>query len=360
MDMTKRRFWLAAFVAIVLVKPGAGLAAESRDLVAGAHKEGKIVIYSSTDSASAEPLLQDFKSLYPFLQLEYNDLNTTEIYNRFVAESAAGTGTADLLWSSAMDLQLQLATKGSALTYASPEISGLPKWAVWQNQAYGTTFEPVSIAYNKRLLPADAVPQSHTDLLRVLKEKPDVFKDKIATFDPEKSGVGFLMMTQDAKVFPQFWDLVKLLGSSGVKVYTSTGAMLEKVGSGEHYLAYNIIGSYVLLREKKDPSMGLILPKDYTLAFSRIALISKTARSPNAAKLFLDYLLSKRGQTVMSEKALVYSIRSDVTGHITAAGLTQDLGKALKPISVNTDILAGLEQNKRLEFMKQWQSALKR
>ena len=150
-----------------------------------------------------------------------------------------------------MDLQIQLASKGNALTYASPENSGLPKWAVWQNQAYGTTFEPVSIAYNKRLLPADAVPQSHADLVKLLKAKPDVYKEKIATFDPEKSGVGFLMMTQDAKVFPQFWDLAKGLGATGAKVYTSTGAMLEKVGSGEHTLAYNIIGSYVLLRQKK-------------------------------------------------------------------------------------------------------------
>ena len=336
------------------------VAAENAATLAGAKKEGKLIIYSSTDSASVEPLLQDFKSLYPFLQVEYNDLNTTEIYNRFTAESASGAGTADLLWSSAMDLQLQLAHKGNALSYASPEISGLPKWAVWQNQAYGTTFEPVSIAYNKRLLPTDAVPQSHADLIRLMKAKPDVFKDKIATFDPEKSGVGFLMMTQDAKVFPQFWDLARGLGAVGAKVYTSTGAMLEKVGSGEHTLAYNIIGSYVLLRQKKDPSLGLVLPKDYTLAFSRIAFISKTARNPNAAKLLLDYILSKRGQTVMSEKSLVYSIRSDVPGAVTAAGLTKELGKAVKPIEVNTDILAGLEQTKRLAFMKQWKEALKR
>ena len=340
--------------------PSLHAAAAENSATVSAQKEGKLVIYSSTDSASVEPLLQDFKSLYPFLQVEYNDLNTTEIYNRFVAETAAGSGAADFLWSSAMDLQLQLVTKGNALTYASPEISGLPKWAVWQNQAYGTTFEPVSIAYNKRLLPADAVPHTHADMIRLPKEKPELFNGKIATFDPEKSGVGFLMMTQDAKVFPQFWDLVKTLGSSGAKVYTSTGAMLEKVGSGEHYLAYNIIGSYVLLRQKKDPSMGLVLPKDYTLVFSRIAFISKTARNPNAAKLFLDYLLSKRGQTVMSEKSLVYSLRSDVAGNTTAAGLTKELGKALKPIDVNTQILAGLEQNKRLEFMKQWQAALKR
>src|SRR5438132_8206549 len=344
--MIKRVVWLSVVLAALCFQNLSTYAAESPQTLAGAQKEGKLVIYSSTDSASVEPLLQDFKSLYPFLQVEYNDLNTTEIYNRFVAETASGSGTA--------------ASKGNALAYASPEISGLPKWAVWQNQAYGTTFEPVSIAYNKRLLPADAVPQNHSDMIRLPKEKPDVFKEKIATFDPEKSGVGFLMMTQDAKMFPQFWDLAKALGSSGTKVYTSTGAMLEKVGSGEHYLAYNIVGSYVLLRQKKDPSLALVLPKDYTLVFSRIAFISKTARNPNSAKLFLDYILSKRGQSVMSEKSLVYSIRSDVTGNVTAAGLTKELGKALKPIEVNTDILAGLEQKKRLEFMKQWQAALKR
>jgi iron(III) transport system substrate-binding protein len=356
----KKLLIIGLLMGALIAQAARAVAAESAATLAGAKKEAKLIIYSSTDSASVEPLLQDFKSLYPFLQVEYNDLNTTEIYNRFTAESASGAGTADLLWSSAMDLQLQLAHKGNALSYASPEISGLPKWAVWQNQAYGTTFEPVSIAYNKRLLPADAVPQSHADLIRLMKAKPDVFKDKIATFDPEKSGVGFLMMTQDAKVFPQFWDLARGLGAVGAKVYTSTGAMLEKVGSGEHTLAYNIIGSYVLLRQKKDPSLGLVLPKDYTLAFSRIAFISKTARNPNAAKLLLDYILSKRGQTVMSEKSLVYSIRSDVPGAVTAAGLTKELGKAVKPIEVNTDILAGLEQTKRLAFMKQWKEALKR
>ena len=356
----KQLLLIALLFGVVAWPISRGYTAESNPTIAAAQKEGKLIIYSSTDSASVEPLLQDFKTVYPFLQVEYNDLNTTEMYNRFVAESASGAGTADFMWSSAMDLQIQLASKGHALSYASPEISGLPKWAVWQNQAYGTTYEPVSIAYNKRLLPADAVPQSHADFIRLMKEKPDVFKEKIATFDPEKSGVGFLMMTQDAKVFPQFWDLAKGLGATGAKVYTSTGAMLEKVGSGEHTLAYNIIGSYVLLRQKKDPSLGLVLPKDYTLAFSRIAFISKTARNPNAAKLFLDYILSKRGQTVMSDKSLVYSLRADVPGPITAAGLNKDLGKAIKPIDVNTDMLAGLEQTKRLDFMKQWKEALKR
>jgi iron(III) transport system substrate-binding protein len=327
---------------------------------AAAQKEGRVVIYSSTDSASAEPLLQDFKSQYPGIQVEYNDLNTTEVYNRFLAENAAGAGTADFLWSSAMDLQLQLVQNGSAQSHTSPEVAHLPKWAVWQNQAFGTTFEPVTMTYNKRLLPQDAVPSSHADLTRLLKEKAAVYKGKLATFDPEKSGVGFLMMTQDLKVSPAFWDLAKAMGSVDVKVYTSTGAMLEKVSSGEHTLAYNIIGSYGLLRQQKDQSIGLVFPKDYTLVFSRIAFIPKGARHPNAGKLFLDYILSKRAQTIMANKALIYALRDDVEGQATAAALTKEMGKVLKPIEVGPDLLTALDKTKRLDFLKRWQEALKR
>ncbi|HKA34496.1 MAG TPA: ABC transporter substrate-binding protein [Candidatus Binatia bacterium] len=349
----KRSLLILAVLAFI---SGAAHAADQ----AAAQKEGRVVIYSSTDSASAEPLLQDFKSQYPGIVVEYNDLNTTEVYNRFLAEAAAGAGTADFLWSSAMDLQLQLVQSGNAQPYTSPETAHLPKWAVWQNQAFGTTFEPVTMTYNKRLLPQDAVPSSHADLVKLLKEKAAVFKGKLATFDPEKSGVGFLMMTQDLKVFPAFWDLAKAMGSVDVKVYTSTGAMLEKVSSGEHTLAYNIIGSYGLLRQQKDQSIGIVFPKDYLLAFSRIAFVPKGARHPNAGKLFLDYILSKRAQTIMANKALIYALRDDVEGQATAAALNKEMGKVVKPIEVGPDLLTALDKTKRLDFLKRWQEALKR
>src|SRR5262249_7935750 len=134
----KRSLLILAVLAFI---SGAAHAADQ----AAAQKEGRVVIYSSTDSASAEPLLQDFKSQYPGIVVEYNDLNTTEVYNRFLAEAAGGAGTADFLWSSAMDLQLQLVQSGNAQPYTSPETAHLPKWAVWQNQAFGTTFEPVTM-----------------------------------------------------------------------------------------------------------------------------------------------------------------------------------------------------------------------
>src|SRR5215813_7119250 len=139
-----------------------GYPADYGQIVDAAKKEGKVVIYATTDAVAANPLVKDFQALYPGIQVEYSDLNSTELYNRFIAEAAAGGGTADILWSSAMDLQVKLASDGYAATYTSPETSALPKWAVWQAQAYGTTYEPISFVYNKRLVPAEDVPQDHT------------------------------------------------------------------------------------------------------------------------------------------------------------------------------------------------------
>src|SRR5436190_16425525 len=126
----------------------AGYPASYADTIAAAKKEGKVVVYSTTDTAAAGFLTKDFQALYPGISVEYNDMNSTEVYNRFISEKAAGAGSADVLWSSSMDLQIKLVNEGGALAYASPEIAGLPSWAVWKNEAFGTTYEPLAIVYN--------------------------------------------------------------------------------------------------------------------------------------------------------------------------------------------------------------------
>ena len=147
----------AAFAALAQTVP-AGYPADYAQTIAAANKEGKVVIYSALDTKAAQPLIKDFQALYPGIKVEYNDMNSTEMYNRFIAEVASGQGSADIMWSSAMDLQVKLVDDGQALTYASPEAGKLPGWAVYKNQAYGTTYEPAVFIYNKRLVAADEVP----------------------------------------------------------------------------------------------------------------------------------------------------------------------------------------------------------
>src|SRR2546430_5447785 len=98
----------------------AGYPASYADTIAAARKEGKVVVYSTTDTASATPLINDFKALYPGISVEYNDMNSTEVYNRYISESAAGGAIADGPWSASMDLQINLVTYLNALRAASP------------------------------------------------------------------------------------------------------------------------------------------------------------------------------------------------------------------------------------------------
>ena len=336
----------------------AGYPADYAQTIAAANKEGKVVIYSALDTKAAQPLVKDFQALYPGVKVEYNDMNSTEMYNRFIAEVASGQGSADVMWSSAMDLQVKLVDDGHALTYASPEAGKLPGWAAYKSQAYGTTYEPAVFIYNKRLVAADEVPQDHAAFAKLITTKADKYKGKVTTYDIEKSGVGFMFVVQDTKYFPGMKDLEKGFGASNYRVYSSTGNMLEKVSSGEHLLGYNVLGSYALVRAKKDQALGVVLPKDYTLVLSRVMFIGKKAKNPNAAKLWTDYILSQRGQKLIGGDVELFAIRNDVDAEFTAASLAKQLGSNIKPIPVSAEIVGYLDAKKRLEFLADWKATL--
>ena len=51
--------------------------------------------------------------------------------------------------------------------------------------------------YNKRLIPAAEVPTTHGALAKLIASQPDKFKNKVTTYDIEKSAVGFMLAVQD-------------------------------------------------------------------------------------------------------------------------------------------------------------------
>src|SRR5512136_3104979 len=113
------------FLPVTVLAAPAGYPAGYQKIIDAAKKEGKLVIYATTDTKAAEPIVKDFEALYPGIKVEYNDLNSTELYNRFIGEAAAGAGTGDITWSSSMDLQVKLVQDGHAMTYKSPEAKNL-------------------------------------------------------------------------------------------------------------------------------------------------------------------------------------------------------------------------------------------
>lgn len=336
--------------------PPQGYPADYQSVIDAATKEGKVVVYSTTDIKAAGPLIKGFEATYPGIKVEYNDMNSTELYNRFISEQASGGTSGDVVWSSSMDTGLKLATD-YAQEYKSPELAQLPKWAVWNNKAYGTTYEPVVFIYNKRLIPAGDVPDSHAALAKLIASQTDKFKSKVTTYDIEKSGLGFMLSVQDYKADPNYFKTLADVAKGGLAVQSSTGTMMERVSSGENLIGFNILGSYAEARAKTDPSLGISYPKDYTLVLSRVSFISQQAQNSHAAKLWLDYVLSEKGQSILANQADIPSLRNDIEGKNDIDGMTKMLGNALKPIPVDESLLEYLQPKKRLDYIKQWREA---
>lgn len=334
----------------------AGYPAEYQDIIDAANKEGKVVIYATTDTKTVQPLIKDFNQLYPNIQVEYNDMNSTEIYNRFISEQASGGASGDLVWNSSMDSGIKLALD-YATEYASPEAKNLPDWANYESKAFGTTFEPVVIVYNKTLLAESEVPKNLTQLGDLVSKNQDKFKNKVTTYDIEKSAVGFMLATQDNQNHPDYFGLMKNLGSANLVVQSSVGTMLERISSGEMLVGYNLLGPYAEIKAQNDPSLGIVYSDEYTLIVSRVAFISDAGEHKNAAKLWLDYILSARGQELIANSAQLGAVRDDITGNNGAKAIRERIKGEVKPIPINESLLTYLEQNKRLDFINQWRAA---
>jgi iron(III) transport system substrate-binding protein len=117
-----------------------------------------------------------------------------------------------VVWSSGHGPAVKLVNDGHAMRYPSTEIDRLPAWSVWRTEAYGTTFEPLGLAYDERLIPQDQLPRTHADLARFLVSGGSRFADKVLAYDLANAGLGFLVATQDARASPAFWDIARAMG----------------------------------------------------------------------------------------------------------------------------------------------------
>lgn len=311
----------------------------------------RVTVLAATDRGAVQPLIDDFERRYPAFAVDYRESGSVELYQRFVAE---GGKAADVLWSSAMDLQIKLVNDGHALRYESPHVPNLPRWAVWKHEAYGTTFEPVGIAYHRHLLAAAEVPQTHAALTTLLRADTQRFRGRVATYDIERAGIGFLIAAHDAMVTPRFWELVRTLGACKASLHADTASMLEGLAAGRSLLAYNVLGTYAEAFARRYPDIGVVYPSDYTLVLSRVALISRHAPNPQGARLWLDHMLSPQGQRLLADAGGLFSVRTDLARPRSALTVGQQLGAAARPIALGPALLAHLDRSKHAALLKRW------
>ena len=339
---------------------GAAAWAQVTTYPAPSTETGTLSVYSSLDDALAAPLIAAYQSRNPGIAVRYENLLTTELHDRIMAETEAGNGTADFAFSSAMDLQVKLANDGYARPAMTPDTTGWPAWANWRNTAYALTFEPAVFAYHKPSFADAPPPATRADLRRWIADHPKQARGRIGTYDITRSGVGYLFMARDQELYPRIWIVVQAMGRAGVQQFATSGELLERIADGRLALGYNLLGSYAAEWARKHPDVGLILPRDFTVVVSRVGLVPTAARAPEQGTDFLAFLMSPEGQSLLSETLRLSAVSLEVAGQTSPAGGMQDLaGLRLKPVPVSPGLLAYLDQATRAKLLARWNRAIR-
>lgn len=319
-------------------------------LIRRANDEGALRIYGNADTDAVQPLIESFRVRHPGIAVSYQDINSTALNARFLAETRAGQAGADLVWSSAMDQQAKLINDGYALSYRSPEADALPTSAVWRDMGYGVTAEPVGFVYNTRLIPPDQVPRTHEALEALLRDRRDALMGQVITYDPARSNLGYLTLTQDFAITRDTRSLLQAIAGVRPQLSATTNPMIDAVAEGRAAIAYNALLPYAVERAERDDRIGIVLPEDYTIVVSRVAFIARDARHPSAAKLFLDHMLSREGQTLLAQQWLP-PVRTD----LAAGGLEAERAR---PIRGGPQLFVNLDPVKRRRFLADWDAIL--
>jgi iron(III) transport system substrate-binding protein len=105
------------------------------------------------------------------------------------------------------------------------------------------------------------------------------------------------------------WDYIQKLKANGAKMGQGSGQVVDDTASGD--LSACIGVDYITIDKiKKGASLGISFPAEMLVIPSPVAIFKGSANLP-AAKKFVDFLLSKEGQTIVAG-SFTLPIRRDV------------------------------------------------
>jgi ABC-type Fe3+ transport system substrate-binding protein len=342
--------WAAA---LPLGGPARAQDAEAVAMVGPADAPARLLVRGATDIAVFGPVLEAFVATLPGLGITFEAWNTNDLYA--AAEAACGTGenAADLLVSSAVDQLAKLVNDGCARPHSSAATATLPAEANWRDELFGVTSEPAVILYNRALVPPEEAPRSRFDLIDLLRREQGRYAGRVATYDIEASGVGYLFAFTDSQQATTFGSLIEAFARSGAVATCCSAEIIDGVAEGRYLIAYNVLGSYALERALADPRIALVAPEDYTLVLSRGAMIPKDAANPDAAGALIDFMLSEPGRAALAGTGLIFPFES---GTALGLELPADDASVYRTIPLSPVLLLGLDRQKRDRFLVLWQA----
>lgn len=268
-----------------LVSAVAGLLAAG--FVSVSADAANLVLYTSQPNEDAQATVDGFMAANPDIKVDWVRDGTPKIMAKLQAEIQAGNPLADVLLIADVVTLERLKEEGKLLAYKSPEAANYDATLFdADGYYYSTKLITTGIMYNTS---ASMKPTSWKDLTT-----PEA-KGLVTMPSPLASGAALIHAQTLAAVDGLGWDYYKALAENGATAAGGNGVVLKSVASGEK--AYGMVVDYLPIREKaKGAPVEFVFPKEGVSAVTEPVGILASAKNADAAKKFVDYVLSEKGQ----------------------------------------------------------------
>jgi iron(III) transport system substrate-binding protein len=262
-----------------------------RQLVEGAKKEQKLVFYTTIDLPQTIQVVHDFVQKYPFLGLELHPLEAETLVKRVQREARSGMFKWDVLIVGGGLLQPILDEK-LVVSYHSPQREAISDVfnhgeGLWS----GYYINPYVLGYNTTVVTEEEIPRSYDELLdprwkgnriAIDKEAHGLLRGLAAAWGEDRA-VAYLKRLADQK---------PLLAATSIAVVDSM-----HIGNVPIVIAHApVIQGY---KSKLASPIDWIFLEPIIAQVDAVMLSSRSPH-PNAARLFVDFVLSREGQAALA------------------------------------------------------------
>jgi iron(III) transport system substrate-binding protein len=267
-----------------------GAAADREKIIEGAKKEGRLVLYTGMETDESSLFTKEFAKRYPFIKPEIFRSSGEKVQARFMVEHRANTHLADVFQTSIVQVY-QLKNAAMLARYVSDEA---PAYADGFKDAQGhwTAFYqiPYVIGYNSRMVAAKDAPASYEDLL-----------------NPKWKG----LISLETEEYQWFYHLIQIMGRDKgldfMKKFAGQNLQMRKghtllaqlVAAGESAIATVVYSNRVERMKAIGAPIEWVRFKGPTITAINAIAIPDKAPHPNAARLFVDFVLSREGQSLL-------------------------------------------------------------
>jgi iron(III) transport system substrate-binding protein len=258
--------------------------------------DSKLVLYTSQPNTDAQQTVDAFMAKYPNIKVDWVRDGTPKVIAKLRAEIAAGSPQPDVLLISDVVSMESLKKDGLLAAFPDANVSDIDAALYDKDHTYfSTKLITTGIVYNKA---AKMIPTSWLDLT-----KPEA-KDQVAMPSPLASGAAMIHTVTLTENLGKGWDFYSALAANGAQASGGNGDVLTAVSGGEKL--YGMIVDYMPIREAaKGAPVAFVFPTEGVSAVTEPVAILKSAKNVEAAKLFVNFLMSKDGQEVAAKMGYI-------------------------------------------------------